>query len=198
MRGKTVQVTAEPAERLFRSLLRPLPSKPIRFRFAGVEHPPLVVAAIPAAQVNEAADVASLYSETQRASVQTAGVIARALRAGGVRVFCSHEDVLALPESELLALSVDVLAALGEICPLYQSLGTDAWTSLHARLCEGARHPSNFTASTALGRCFESAGMSGRLVERPDWYWGVPLCDMLDGHWMVYRACRAVYESQHK
>lgn len=195
MRGQGVQVDASG---LFRSLLRPLPSKPIAFRFKGLERTPLTVVAITAASALEANDVASLYSEWQRASVQSAEVVARALRAGDGRVFPTHEDVNALPESELLALSADVRAALAEICPLYHLLDGASWQALHTRLCEGAKHVENFTAREALGRCYDVDGSSGRIVDRPDRYWGVPLADLLDGHWMVFRAARAVFEERQK
>jgi hypothetical protein len=37
------------------------------------------------------------------------------------------------------------------------------------------------------------AGPTGATIPRPDRYWGCPIVDLLDGHWMAFRAARAVY-----
>jgi len=35
--------------------------------------------------------------------------------------------------------------------------------------------------------------MSERVEHRPERFWGYAVDRLLDGHWMVYRAARAIY-----
>lgn len=74
---------------------------------------------------------------------------------------------------------------------------TDAWRLCHprydgrhdlpawaAQLDEGARELVSITVS--LGACLSAYGSHG--VERPDWWFQIPLSDLTDGQWMAYRA----------
>lgn len=167
--------------RLFRLLVaRPRPEQPIAFRFAGVEHAPLVVRAPLACEVNAALDVAP-------SDAAAAALVAVSLYADGARLFGSAADVLDLPDVELPALTRDVLSALARIAPMYGRCNEPAW---HEALVRGSQHPSNRTAWRALAGSVDIVLGAKRpiYVERPDRYFGVPLADLTDGQWMAFRA----------
>lgn len=167
--------------RLFRLLAsRARAEQPIAFRFAGVEHAPLVVRAPLASELASALDAAP-------PDAFAAALVAVSLYDGNERVFASAADVLELPDVELPALTHDVVSALARVAPFYGRCDEEAW---HRALVAGARHRSNATAFRALAGSVDLVLGAKRpiFIERPDRYFGVPLADLTDGQWMAFRA----------
>lgn len=184
-----------PAGRLFRLLLaRPYAVTPIVYRIRGAEHIPLRVRALSASDEMAIADVGEARPNT-RASACASELVRRALLAPGGPAFASAEEVDQMPIESVLSLAKAVREALNIISPTYALAEVALWD---ARLKEGAR--ANWSEAIALGGCSDIAFgfKSGRLTERPDRYFGLPLADMTDGQWMAYRAARAVYEENQK
>lgn len=188
---------ALPPERLFRLLLQRRPSLPLAFRFAGIDHAPLRVVAVPATAFADAIDAALVLETDRRAAAEVADVVARSVRVGDGVLFRRGADVLSLPEGEWKALTRQALAALSACGPTYPQSDSVQW---HIALVKGCEHPSNFAARNALGGCTDIAGgiAKPRWIDRPDRFWGCPLRKLLDGHWMAYHAARAVYEEARK
>lgn len=180
-------------ERLFRLLLSARPSLPIPFRFAGLEQHTLTVGALPAQSFADSEDATSHLSGERRTSWFWAHVISKCVLVDGQCVFDDAADVLGLPETELTALRRDVESTLSIVGPTYTY---SRWPTWHAALVKGADHRSNAGAHLALSAAYEAGGY--RLISRPDRYFGMPLRHLLDGHWMVYLASRALYESRYK
>lgn len=159
---------------LFRRLCQlPRPGVSIGYRIRGAEQVALSVRAVRAAE----------------AHCPSPELISEALWTGSSRAFPSAEAVTRLlGENELAGLSRAVEAALGLCSPLD---GLSEWRPWHQKLLEGARHVSNRTMAYSLGSQFDIAG---RLVlDRPERYFGVPACDLVDAHWFAYRAARAYF-----
>ena len=81
--------------------------------------------------------------------------------------------------------------ALAVCSPRYASHDVAQWRT---KLSEGAE--LNGAISFPLGGCYEVHGE--RLVDRPDRYFGIPVANLLDCHWMIYRASREYYERRLK
>lgn len=187
-----------PPERLFRQLLAfPRPVVPISFRFVGIQHPPLTVCALRADEANEAFDAASGRSGEAYTEAALCGLAARSLRANGVRVFQSLEDVMSIPSTEFAELMSAFADVFFAISPLFRHSNAAAW---HEKLLAGAKAVESLTAVKALGTAYDLAGGidKPRIIPRPDRYFGAPTRELLDGHWMAYRAARAVYEEYEK
>lgn len=127
------------------------------------------------------------------ASRVSAELISRALFTDDGPAFATAADVGALMDFEATALARDVRAVLDVISPTYARCDVGAWA---AALKQGAHATANWAETLALGGCVDiSYGFgTGRLIERPDRYFGVPLADMTDGQWMVYRAAVDIVE----
>ena len=119
-----------------------------------------------------------------------------ALHVDGERVFDSPEHVgSVLDEGEAKDLGRKVLTELVTICPMYGYSDSDAW---NRALVKGAA--DNVVICMSLDSCVEYATTMEwvRMLERPQMYWGKPLCELLDGHWMVFRAAREVMDRERK
>lgn len=102
-------------------------------------------------------------------------------------------DVADLPEPEFAALRRAVSGALDTISPMYGRADVNAW---RATLVEGLKHPSNHVIRRALGGAYDIAGGArARIIERPERFFGMPQREMTDGHWILYRAARALFET---
>lgn len=184
-------------ERLFRLLLSARPSLPIPFRFAGLEQHTLTVGALSAQHFADSEDATSHLSGERRTSWFWAHVISQCLESAGRRVFDDAADVLGLSETQLSALRRDVESTLSVVSPSYSFSN---WVTWHARLVVGADHHLNAGAYRGLAASYDIGGgiAQPRVIERPDRYYGVSLCQLTDAQWMVYRAARALYESRYK
>ena len=140
----------------------------------------------------QAHDDAQCVEETRRADRVRSSYVALSLTdLLGRRIFSSPDGLDDLDDTEARVLVGEVWRALGRIGPVLGHVDVAAW---HTALCEGARAPRNGTAVFALGQCYDAS--YSRPVDRPDRYWGVPLCQLTGGHWLAYKAARALYEER--
>jgi hypothetical protein len=174
-----------PPELVWRSLLPLRPERPIPTRLRGVEGVPLRVRAVTGMAELLARDAAQGALEHARAGVAAREVLALVLHAPSGRAFPTAAAVGRLEQHELGALARETYAALGEICPTYARSNVKRWLEV---LTEGARHPSNLDEASVLASCVDVTPAA--VVPRPDRYWGGPLSQLLDGHWLAYRAAR--------
>jgi hypothetical protein len=185
-----------PAAALFRLMLEtPGPTLQLQLRLPGLG--PLHVRAISSSRIAQAIDYGRTLPRGLEDSGASAAVIAASLYHEGGRVFACGDEVLDLPDTTFNAIASAVVSAMDSICPTYGRCDPNAW---HRKLCEGAKDASNAVPTRALGGCYDVivAGKASRVLEHPDRFFGMPLRDMLDGHWMAYGAARAVIEEQHK
>lgn len=159
---------------------------PIACRLAGAEDLALFARALSApetAWVSEAASIGSGWSKR---------LLSLSLRLEDGSAALSVDDAGEIEEFEAARLISDVQAAL-EVCgPVRGAIDRNAW---HVALCAGAKHSANWTAAYALGGCNDLSFSGGKYVhvtDHPEWWYGVPQREMLDCHWMAYRAAVAV------
>lgn len=186
---------------LFRLLLRtPRPTLPVVISMPGVAAGgAFSVRAITGTELFGARDQADTEPEPLRDRVMVAQLIALSLVQGGAPVFTSPAELGQLDEDDYLAVASVVLPAVATISPVYGLSDTAAWES---RLVAGAQHRSNQVAAAALADCRERRTLIRvrnkarcyqiTTTDRPDRYYGLPLGQLTDGHWLCYRAaCRA-------
>lgn len=179
-------------ERLFRLLLPLRPALPIAYRIRCAPDIPLLVRALSPAEEGEALDVAADGPAELRALRQELEVLARCLHTPSGPAFDGPEMLGRLPESEVAQLAREAFAVLNRIAPVYGRVSLDPWKLALER---GARHPSNFSTTLAMAECWDLVPLTKARLPRPDRYWGVPVRDLLDGHWMAFRAASAALES---
>jgi hypothetical protein len=193
-------VTPPPAgvapAKLFRLLLRrPRPEIAIAHRIRGVEHIPLRVRSLSSADDSDIAEAGEGWGDAAGSAI-AGEFVARALLTNDGPAFASAAEVGALDTHEAMRLALAVKAALDIISPSYTRHDVAAWGKA---LKDGAKDVRNLTDAIALGGCVDYAlGFStGRVVERPDRYFGLPLAEMTDGQWMAYRAARALVQEMN-
>lgn len=98
-----------------------------------------------------------------------------------------------LTSTGLARLSKQATEALQAIGPVWAAVDLGAWT---ATLKLGAQHPANYLDAYALGGCIDlvGSGEGTKLLPRPDRFFGVPMSQLVDGHWLAYRAARFIFE----
>ena len=111
----------------------------------------------------------------------------------GASVFADESEAGAMDELDAVALVNAVEQALSICGPTRLTAERNEW---HVALCEGARHPANWQDAYALGGCYDISFGFGKgaihVTDHPECWFGVPQREMLDGHWMAYRAAVAV------
>jgi hypothetical protein len=157
---------------LFESLCELRPQAPIDFRFAAAPDVPLYARAL-----------TDMEWARSRRSGGVGAIVAFALLDDAGPVFSSAADVGLLDAKEHTALCNAVADAHDRIAPTWWRCEMDAW---FGQLRIGA---SQSTLSRALMRAFDVTPM-GRVIDHPEWFWGVPSCELNEGHWLVYRAAR--------
>lgn len=184
-----------PPDRLFRLLLTvPHPTSRLTFRFSDAPDVALYVRAIHPREASLAIDSAGALHKRIADSAIAAELIAKTiLTESGERLFASVSDLDELPDVEFTALSKAVVKELDRVCPMLGRIDQAKW---HAALCRGARHITNASDRMALSQCYDVVeyGRFQRIVERPDRFYGVPMREMLYGHWLCYHAARALFE----
>ncbi|MBU1008450.1 hypothetical protein KKA53_05230 [Candidatus Dependentiae bacterium] len=105
----------------------------------------------------------------------------------GRRAFDTAEQVGMMLEHEVRALAKDVSEALSVISPVLPMSDLKAWVQT---LRKGA--DENPSEAIALGHCYDAAlGFgAGRIIPRPDRFFGLPFRQLTDGQWFLYHACR--------
>jgi hypothetical protein len=102
-----------------------------------------------------------------------------------------REAATLLTELDAPGLMACVLRGLEAIGPTYAFSDARAW---HRLLVRGARDPVNVHDAIVLGGCVDVAlgSMRRECASRPDRYYGLPMGELVDAHWMAFRAARAV------
>lgn len=172
---------------LFRGLLRrPRPQQALLFRVLGAEHVKLYARGVKGLEYAEAFEAGDdLEVEQLSISTITAALLSITVYTPQGRAFASGDDVLRLSSSEMAQLGSEVLDALHFISPTYQRSNIEAWS---VALREGAAHQSNFQEALAMYKSCDRVGMDAVAYERPDRYFGLPMCELTDGHLMVFSA----------
>jgi hypothetical protein len=174
--------------RLFRALLQHHPEQALDYRIPGAESFPLRVRAVRAAEIGLLLDAADEGVEELRGSRVSTALLAKVLWTGGAPTFRHADELGGMDGGDVGELWDAALRALGKICPTYSLSDSTAW----GRVLEaGAREPSNLHDAFALALCVDHG--TGAVTPRPDRYWGCSPAELLDGHWMIWRAARAVY-----
>jgi hypothetical protein len=181
---------AEPAARLFRSLLALRPTRSITYRLRALPEVPLHVRALGNREAMEAVDIGMGHpiEELRHGRVELE-LLARCLMLPDGPAFACVEDVEDLDGPEIDTLIAHALPALEAIGPSYARSDTEAWRKV---LEEGAAHGANLHDAIVLANCVDH-GFDANAY-RPERYWGVPPCELLDGHWMAFHAARVVNE----
>jgi len=118
-------------------------------------------------------------------------MLAECLLADGEPAFSSARDAAYLDTEAQQTLLAHAVAALDVVCPLYRRIDIDAWELAMKR---GA----NALPSVARGfiSCVDIIPTMGREPMRrdhPERYWGRPPCELLDGHWLAFRAAADMF-----
>lgn len=179
-------------ERLFRLLLPLRPMQPLAYRIRCAPAVPLLVRALSGAEEAEALDLAADGPEEMRASRAELEILARVLWTPSGPAFDDVSMLGRLPESEVATLAREAFAALNRIAPRYGRADLGAWK---LALEKGARHPSNFSMVLAMAECWDPVPLTKARLPHPERYWGVPVRELLDGHWMIFRAAHAALET---
>lgn len=166
-----------PPGRLFRSLLQlPRPTERIGYRFDALPQKALRVQALHPLEWFEARDSPDFQ----------AALVAAALVGSDGQQIVTYADLLLLTDQEFSALRDAVLPVLWRIAPTYSLCDSDEWGAVLQRGAE-----QHISTVVAMSQCREQLGQ--QIVEAPEKYFGVPRGALLDGHWMAFRAARAVY-----
>jgi hypothetical protein len=177
-----------PPARLFRALLQRHPERALRYRIPGAEAYPLRVRAVRAAEIGLLLDAAEEGVEELRGSRVSTGLLAHCLWTGTAPAFGHADELGALSSPVVGDLWDEAVRALGAISPTYNLSEYGAWGSA---LEEGARAGGNLHDAFTLAGCVDVS--MGSVTPRPERYWGCSPAELLDGHWMIFRASRAVY-----
>ena len=105
----------------------------------------------------------------------------RALRAGPSALLAAC--LTAEAERALLA---ETIATLDAICPLYRRIDSAAWDAVLRRGAQAVPGVARgFVSSVDI---LPTGGKEPLKREHPERYWGRPPCELLDGHWLAFRA----------
>lgn len=111
--------------------------------------------------------------------------------ASGARVFRDAREVGHLGQRDFATLYEATLQALAWFSPQFGWIDQQAWIR---RLHDGAREVGA-TASVIADSATVAIGWGGVFInEQPETYWGCARRELLDGHLLVYRACRKLTE----
>ncbi len=173
--------------KLFRSLLRrPRPQQALTFRVTGAEHIQLFVRSLKNLEYAEVFESGDDVELSQLAiSTITAELIAATVFTKNHRAFSSADAVMRLSGTEIGQLGKEVLDVVHLISPTYQRSDAQAWKMA---LKEGAGHASNIYEAMSMYRSCDRVGMDATVYERPDRYFGLPVCELTDGQLMAYAA----------
>lgn len=176
-----------PPGRLFRLLAERRPSLPLAFRIRGASDVRLRAGAVPSRVLLACWDELTGVPEDMRDAQLTADLIAASLTVDGSPAFVDGAAVArVLDEREVRRLGAHVFNALARCSPTYATSDTVAWLAALQRGAE--QNPSD---AASMHACVDQGG-----IPRPDRYWGIPARDLLDGHWLCWRAARAVFEKK--
>jgi hypothetical protein len=183
-----------PAAVLWRSLLPRQLQRPILYRLRAAEATPLFVRAAPAmaeALSHDAGERAAGVVEALLDTTTALELLSLVLHTPRGRAFPSAGDLAELEEHEIRELASQTRAVLADIAPTTARSNVASW---RAELERGAEHPSNIHEASVLATCVDVT--PGGILPRPDRYWGLPLCELLDGHWLAWQAARTAMKDR--
>ena len=169
--------TVEPAD-LFLSLIEWRPTREIPYRLPELPGVVLGVRAIDSAT----------YERSLRAGASA--MLAAILTADGEPAFACAADAAYLDAEAQQTLLAHAFDALDAVCPLYRRIDVAAW---ELALKRGAQALPWVTRGFVS--CVDILPTMGREPlkrEHPERYWGKPPCELLDGHWLAFRAATDV------
>lgn len=163
----------DPAD-LFLTLIEPRPTRDLSFRLPELPDVVLGVRAIGAAA----------YERSVRAGASH--LLAAVLTADGLPAFESATEAAFLDAEAQRDLLVEASDALDRVCPLYRRIDFPAW---ELALKRGAQAlPSVTRGFVSCVDIIPTFGREPLKREHPERYWGIPPADLLDGHWLAFRA----------
>jgi hypothetical protein len=129
------------------------------------------------------------FRQAGREKSRTArAIVALALTdAGGARVFASANEVGELGARDLRTVHTAVMHRLSECSPLLGVIDAESWRRVLLQACE--TFPTLATQVASSGAYVLGMGKPF-FNEEPERYWGCARRDLLDGHLLIYRACR--------
>lgn len=167
--------------RLFRILSSKQPRILLAYRFSFLPDTPLHCRALTPGEWISALDGPDYES----------AVTSLALADEEGRPMLSFQRAQSMPTRDLAELVDAIETGLWRCSPRYATIDHDAW---ERALRTGAE--SNAAISLPLGGCYEIH--NNRFVDRPDRFFGCPVSELNDGHWMAYFASRSHFERIHK
>jgi hypothetical protein len=186
---------ADPARTFRLCLQMPRPVIPITYRIPGADRYELFVEAL------SGTELADVYAGPRPSS----DLVARCLLAGTRKAFRSAKELEAtLDERVAKETSQAVLEALAKV-PIVGLRDWDKWQEI---LDEGAEHASNVSTAWRLGgsrELWQERGWSDqgeilrtRVIDHPEWWFGVPQSNLIDCHWMAYQAARGMRDKYER
>ncbi len=162
----------DPAD-LFLTLLEWRPERAIRYRLPELPDVVLGVRAVSAAD----------YERALRAG--PSALLAACLTADGELAFSAADAAYLDAEAER-ALLAETIATLDAICPLYRRIDSAAWDAVLRRGAQAVPGVARgFVSSVDI---LPTGSKEPLKREHPERYWGRPPCELLDGHWLAFRA----------
>jgi len=157
----------DPTELFLSLLVLPRPERDIPYRLPGAEDIPLRVRALSSTELRSiGSDGAALIRMALLPRLEAPGEL--------------------FTEPELQEVARAIWRALGPF-PAFGHADSSAWSPVLEKAARGTLE------GYALSTCLDLDPMTGRSIERPDRYFGVPLSQLIDCHWIAYRAACAAY-----
>lgn len=170
------------SDALFRKLATtPRPKEQLKFKITSYPDVILFVQAISSQEIAEV-------------SGSDIGLVIKSVIAkSGKQAFSSVESMRKLlTVAEYDSLVTEMHEILARISPAYNYCDHDEWM---AKLIEGANSSTNYLLTKSLGDCYELIIAPNGVwlaQDRPERYFGVPRCKLLDCHWMAYLAAKEI------
>lgn len=163
----------DPAD-LFLTLIEARPTRDLSFRLPELPDVVLGVRAINA----------STYERSLRAGASH--LLHAVLTADGLPAFGSPEEAAFLDAETQRDLLVAASDALDRVCPLYRRIDLSAW---ELALKRGAQAlPWVVRGFVSCVDIVPTMGREPLKREHPERYWGIAPSELLDGHWLAFRA----------
>lgn len=178
-----------PAE-AFAAFLSPRPRRSFVVEFSDVGRVELFVPALSSRRWVEIHRKFGTTAKTDAARAEAEYLAAVVEDKNGARAL-SPDDVLGLYDHEAALLLSEASRALALISPTDAAADHRRWGDY---LREGAAAPENLADAFSLGGCYDVSWGYGKgavhVRDNLEHFFGIPRRDLLDCHWMVYRAAR--------
>lgn len=132
--------------------------------------------------------------EVLDAEDQASALIYESLKGELGRGFDSADEIAAvLTEREVTAVAAVIASAHSTLSVISGFSDLRAWERV---LANGAQAPENRLDSLALSQCVEAVGTN--IVPRPERFWGVAPCQLVDTQWLAFRVARKAYSDSRR